>query len=580
MTHRDKKELGATVRDDGVEFRVWAPFAQAVSVLVGVGDSYSHNETVLANDDGYWWGFVRDAKPGQSYYYRIKTPYGDWVNRNDPRALQLTVSENGESIIADPNFDWEDVEQPMIPKNKQVIYELHVGTFNRPDASTGGTFTTAIEKLDYLKELGVNMIELMPITAMATSHGWGYAPNHLFAVENAYGGRRGLLEFVKAAHQKGIGVILDIVYNHVNGDSLWQFDGWNENGRGGIYFYNDDRGDTPWGSRLDYGRSEVRQFILDNVKMWLTDYKLDGLRLDSTIFMRNKKGQNNDPYNDIGEAWSLFQEINQLARKINPNVTMIAEDATNEYITKDIGSGGAGFDAQWSVVFPSAIRSRFGMSSGTDLTDEIQRFYNGEPFQKVVFGDSHDSAANGNARLNESTTPGNPSSVFARQRLIIANAIALTTPGIPMILQGEEFTQGGYFNDWQMLDWQKTEQFAGIVQAHHDLIQLRKNQPGLFGGSINVFHSDAKNNLVAYHRWQNGGPDDDTIVVINFSDIRHKEYELGLPVSGDWRVVFNSSWKGYSPDFNETAVTTVSTNDQQKIKIPLADYNVLILVRQ
>ncbi len=129
---------------------------------------------------------------------------------------------------------------------KAVIYELHVGTFNKPDASTTGTFATVVEKLDYLKELGINTIELMPVTSMAMSHGWGYAPNHIFSIEAAYGGRHGLLELVKASHEKGISVILDVVYNHFYLETdLWQYDGWSENNRGGIYFFNDERGDTP-----------------------------------------------------------------------------------------------------------------------------------------------------------------------------------------------------------------------------------------------------------------------------------------------------------------------------------------------
>lgn len=587
MTHRNKKGLGATVREDGVEFRVWAPFAQFVSVFVGE-PFFDDKETILESEaNGYWSGFAADAKPGQEYHYHIQTPSGDWVNRNDPYARQLTVSDNGKSIIHDPSFDWENTQQPIISKDEQIIYELHIGTFNRPDAATGGTFQTAIEKLDYLKDLGITTIELMPVTAISNSHGWGYAPTHLFAVENSYGGRHGLLEFVKAAHQRGLAVILDVVYNHFVGDNMWQFDGWSENGRGGIYFYNDERGDTPWGARPDYGRPEVRQFILDNVAMWLTDYQLDGLRIDSTIYMRNTKGQNDDPAHDLADAWSLFQEMNRLAHKINPHVTMIAEDTSaNEYITKSVNEGGAGFDAQWGTSFPLAIRARFAMDAYNyhgSLEDELRETYNGRAYEKVIFGDSHDTAGNGSARLNESTTPGNAESVFARQRVLIANAITLTAPGIPMLLQGEEFMQEGNFNDWQMLQWEKTSQFAGIVQAHRDLMRLRHNidgtTAGLSGESINVFHNDSENNIVAYHRWQNGGVDDDTIIIINFSDLRHEYYELGMPSAGNWQVRFNSSWRGYSTDFNETSVLNVTTNDQQKIGFELADYNVLILSR-
>lgn len=587
MSHRNKKGLGATIHEDGVEFRVWAPFAQAVTVFVGE-PFFDDKETVLQRDDnGEWFGFVEGAKPGQEYRYHLQTADGTWIDRNDPYARQLTVSDNGKSIIHDPSFDWEHVSQPSFSKDEQIIYELHVGTFHRPDAATTGTFQTAIEKLDYLKDLGITTIELMPITAISNSHGWGYAPTHLFAIEATYGGRHGLLSFVKAAHERGLAVIVDVVYNHFVGDNMWQFDGWSENGRGGIYFYNDERGDTPWGARPDYGRPEVRQFILDNVTMWLTEYQLDGIRVDSTIYMRNTEGHNDDPAHDIADAWSLLQDINHLAHRINPQVTMIAEDSSaNEYITKAISEGGAGFDAQWSTTFPLAIRARFAMDAYNyhgGVEDELRKTYNGRSFDKVIFGDSHDTAGNGSARLNESTTPGNAESVFARQRVLIANALTLTAPGIPMLLQGEEFMQEGNFNDWQMLEWDKTERFAGIVQAHRDLMRLRRNVEGSTAGlsseSINVFHNDSDNNILAYHRWQNGGVDDDTIVVVNFSDVRHEYYEITAPIDGDWVVRFNSSWSGYSPDFNETPITTIGSSEQRRLGFPLADYNVVILSR-
>jgi 1,4-alpha-glucan branching enzyme len=585
MGHRALHLLGSHLSDDGADFRVWTPFADAVSVLIET-DFQWHETTLKSEENGYWSGSVNDVKAGKAYKYRITTRDGRVIERNDPRARQLTVSDNGVSLIVDQDFDWEDVESPQIPKEKQIMYELHVGTFNRPDAATSGTFYTAIEKLNYLKKLGVNMIELMPVTSMATSNGWGYAPNHIFSVENSYGGRRGLLDFVKACHSLGIGVILDVVYNHFSTQTeLWQFDGWSENGRGGIYFYNDERGDTPWGGRPDYGRPEVRQFILDNVTMWLTEYHIDGLRVDSTIYMRNTKGSDGGPATDIPEAWSLMQDMVRLAHKISPHIMMVAEDNSgNEYITKPINEGGAGFDAQWGLGFPYALRAMLnigGWQSSDSLGKELQHNYNGQGFQKVIFSDSHDTAANGSVRLNEAATPGNAGSVFARQFGLLANAIMLTAPGIPMLLQGQEFMQDGNFNDWQMLDWDKTTQFAGIVLAHEHLIGLRLdvygNTTGLTGANINIFHQDNENRVIAYHRWLRGGTHDDVIVIANFNDRRFKTYELNLPVSGTWQVRFNSSWKGYSPDFNETESTSITTGENNRIGIALADYNIVIL---
>jgi 1,4-alpha-glucan branching enzyme len=589
MGHHSQKNLGAHVHSDGVDFRVWAPFAKKVALLQWL--EFEWGETPMQSDGkGYW--FIQDvqAEPGQMYKYRITTESGEVLDRNDPYARQLTVSDDGASVIVDPSFDWGDTENfTTVPKNKAVIYELHIGTFNKPDASTTGTFETAIKKLDYLASIGVNYVEVMPVTSMAMSHGWGYAPNHIFSVENAYGGRHGLLEFVKACHEKGIGVILDVVYNHFFSESdLWRYDGWSENGQGGIYFFNDERGNTPWGGRPDYGRPEVRQFILDNVAMWLNEYKVDGLRLDSTIYMRNIDGNNDKPDLDIPEAWSLLGEINELAHKINPQALMIAEDnSTNNGIVKAVKDGGMGFDAQWEVGFPHVVRDTIGITQNDSqpplqgVEYELGHSYTGTAFDKVIFGDSHDTAANGSSRLNEAITPGNAESLSARQRVLLASAITLTAPGIPMLLQGQEFMQEGAFNEWKMLEWDKTEQFAGIVLAHQHLINLRLNKfdntRGLIGQYTALIHRDDINSVIAYHRKDQGGPGDDTVILVNFGDQRFEHYELTFPSKGTWRVRFNSSWKGYNVDFHESKVDTVEVGDDRRGIVILSDYSTLIL---
>lgn len=587
MGHHTQHTLGSKLTDKGVDFCVWAPFAKSVSVLVG--DQYHYQETVMDSNEGYWCASVPDAQAGQSYKYKIEAADGRVFEKNDPRARQLTASEEGASVIIDPHYDWEGVAQPIIPKEKHILYELHIGTFNRPDAATGGTFATAIEKLDYLQNLGVTTIELMPVTSIAMSYGWGYAPNYLFSVENAYGGRRGLLDFVKAAHQRGMSVILDIVYNHFYAETdLWQYDGWQENNRGGIYFYNDERGDTPWGGRPDYGRAEVRDFILDNVTMWLNEYKIDGLRVDSTIYMRNTKGPEGDESTAIADAWSLMQAMTKLAHEINPNSLIVAEDSSVEdAMTQPASRGGAGFDAQWGLAFPHTIRTLLKLEEdpyGNTVAGELAHYYNGDAFQKVIFSDSHDTAANGSVRLNEAATPGNAGSVFARQYGLLANALMLTAPGIPMLLQGGEFMQEGNFNDWQMLEWERTTKFAGIVLAHQHLINLRVNRygntTGLTGQFVNVFHDDPANSVIAYHRWHEGGPKDDVLVIANASDQRFDAYELTFPLAGEWHVRFNSSWKGYSQDFNETKAHIITTDDEGVATLPLADYNVIILSQE
>lgn len=567
MRGQHKNEVGAVVKSDGVSFRVWAPFADSVSV---VGSFNDWNETPMQSEnDGYWATTVEHAVPGQEYKFVIHR--GEEVLwRNDPRALHFTISA-GCSVISDSKFDWGDDNFTPVPLEQQVIYELHVGTFNRPDAATMGTFQDVTAKLDYLEKLGVNMIELMPIGSMQSDRGWGYAIDYIYAVESLYGGRYGFLQFVKAAHARGIGVILDVVYNHFGPDEkldLWCFDGWQEDGKGGIYFYNDWRAETPWGNtRPDFGRAEVQQYILDNVRMWLHDCRVDGLRVDSTIFIRNVKGQNDDPANDLSEGWELLQGVTSVARTVRPHAVTIAEDVgANEYITKPVGDGGAGFSSQWELGFPQALRDALASNDPahinlTGVCSELVRRYNDDPLQRIIFTDSHDSAANGSARLNEVLAPGDAEGLFARQQYLLAATILLTAPGIPMLFQGQEFMMPGHFNDWQRLDWGLASKHAGIVEAYRRLIGLRKNLEGNTAGltarNVNLFHVDEDNKVIAYHRWGEGGPKDDVVVVVNFGSRSHDAYGLDFPRNGTWHVRFNSTERHYGADFSHTRVADV-----------------------
>jgi 1,4-alpha-glucan branching enzyme len=190
----------------------------------------------------------------------------------------------------------------------------------------------------------------------------------------------------------------------------------------------------------------------------------------------------------------------------------------------------------------------------TGVIGEIGRRYNDDPWQRVIFTDSHDTAANGSARLNELIAPGKSASLHARRQSLIAATLLLTAPGIPMLLQGQEFMMGGSFSDWLALDWSLAETWSGIVDAHRHLISLRKNvggvSAGLVGKSVNLFHVDEDNKVIAYHRWSQGGPHDDVVVVVNFGEKLHTVYGINFPRSGTWRVRFNSAAKVYSEDFS------------------------------
>jgi 1,4-alpha-glucan branching enzyme len=567
MSGQHKKDVGAIVRRDGVSFRVWAPFATSVAVTGSFNDW--QQQSMGSEGDGYWTTVVQGARAGQEYRYAI-TNGDQYLLKNDPRALQVTTSA-GNSVVVDTHFDWTDQDFKPVEFDKQVIYEMHVGTFYRPDPSTIGTFEDIIAKLDYLQELGITTIELMPISTMSpVREWWGYTPMYIYTVESQYGGRYKLLEFVNAAHERGIAVILDVVYNHLGPTNLdiWQFDGWQEDNKGGIYFYNDWRSVTPWGdTRPDFGRHEVRDYILDNVRMWMYDCHLDGLRVDSTIYIRNANGHNDAPDTDLADGWRLLQQINEVARKLNPGVFTVAEDiGANDYITKPNSVGGAGFSAQWELNFPQVLREALGSSDPRNISlagilGEVGRRYNDDALQRVIYTDSHDSAANGSARLNEVIAPGKATGLFARHQSLIAAVLTLTAPGIPMLLQGQEFMMSGNFNDWEGLEWQNAETYKGIVAAYRQLIALRKNIRGISAGltarSINLFHVDEHNKVIAYHRWQNGGPKDDVVVIINFGNNAFTDYSMSFPRNGKWHVRFCSTDTKYSEDFGGVAVPDI-----------------------
>lgn len=587
MAGGKRKKLGAIAHSKGVTFSVWAPLAQNVAVLLPyASEDNSHHVAMERDNEGIWSVTIPGVEIGHYYKYLITNNHGEQVVRNDPRARTLTASGDGSSVVVGNDFDWGDDFFMPLAKSQQVIYELHIGTFNRPDPSTLGTFDSAIEKLDYLQELGVNMIELMPVTSMSFSYGWGYDVQSIFAIENSFGGRRGLMKFVKECHLRGIGVIADVVYNHLFQSDIWQFDGWTDELPGGIYFWNDERTHTPWGSRPNYTEKQVRRYILDSVAMLMNEYRLDGLRLDSTIYLRNQNGTE-DHTAEIDGSWSLLQDITELAHRLRPGSIIIAEDiGSNEWLTKPKADGGAGFDAQWRLAFPFALYRSLGVDipdNQADLNEELLHTFGGNPFSRVIFSDSHDTAANGRARLNEVVAPRRGKDSKAQQELLLANAIVLTAPGIPMLLQGQEFVQDGSFSDWQDLDWKNLETHGNIVQAHQDLISLRTNQTGksagLQGSSIAIFHVNHQDHVLAYHRWNCGGPGDDVIVIAHFGTTAFANYDIKLPVAGSWQYNFNSrDYHDNHPEI-ELSQDVVTTAHDGTCTIKLHPRQVVILTR-
>ncbi|MDF2234751.1 alpha-amylase family glycosyl hydrolase [Albimonas sp. CAU 1670] len=552
--------MGAAAQAEGASFRVWAPNADAVFVVGEFNDWADEADPMVRGDDGCWSATLPHAAEGQRYRFRILN--GDQVlSRIDPWARALTSSV-GDGIVCAPRSAPEDgFARP--DWNRLVIYEMHMGTFHRSDPERPGGFAEAVEKFDHLRKLGVNAIQVMPIAEFAGDLSWGYNPAHIFAVEIAYGGPDAFRDFVAKAHAAGFAVIMDVVYNHLGPSDLdlWQFDGWSEEGKGGIYFYNDHRSDTPWGdTRPDYGRAEVRDFIRENALHWLGGYGVDGLRFDMTLYIRTISGDEGNEADAIPEGWSLMQEINAAVADRFPGRITIAEDLRlNHAMTASVEAGGAGFGAQWDAGFVHPIRAVLIAMADEDrsmqaVVDALCADYNGDPFQRVIYTESHDEVANGQARVPHEIDGEGAPGWAAQKRSTLGAALMFTTPGIPMLFQGQEFLQGDWFDDAVPLDWDMNDTFRGVTRLYRDLIALRLDREGgaagLSGRQVEVLMMDEARKLVVFHRRDDGREGDEGVIVaLNFAHLPAEDVTVPLPGGGTWRLRLNTDWDGYSKDF-------------------------------
>ena len=580
--------MGSVVYSGGVTFRVWAPNATTVAVA-GDFNSWSGTANPLAAESsgGLWSVDVGTAAVDDEYKFVID---GTLWN-NDPWARRLTNSSGNSIVVDDSGYSWTSFTGPSW--DEMVIYEMHIGTFNDTAGGNPGTWDSAVSKLGHLEDLGVNAVEVMPICEFASDFSWGYNPAAPFAPESIYGTPTDMRDFIDECHQRGIAVLIDVVYNHLGPSDLdmWQFDGWSTGGMGGIYFFQDWRASTPWGdTRPDYGRTEVRSFLKENALYWLTDLNADGLRWDSTVNIRT---QNNGSGGDISDGWSLMQYINNEIDSPYAGKISIAEDLQNNaWLTKTTGAGGAGFDSQWDAQFVHPIRDAIIVSSDSSrnmysVRDAITHNYNSSALQRVIYTESHDEVANGSSRVPEEIWPGNASSWYSKKRSTLGAGIVFTSPGIPMIFEGQEFLEDGYFADTDPIDWSKASTNSGIVDLYTDLIALRRNTAGhtagLRGANVNVHHINNTAKVIAYHRWQNGGAGDDVIVVANFSSTAYSSYNIGFPSSGIWKVRFNSDWSGYDSGFdntasnNTTAVSGSKDGMSYNANVGIGPYTVIVL---
>jgi maltooligosyltrehalose trehalohydrolase len=427
--------------------QVWAPDARTVEVEVAEG----RHPMAASSEDGWWSIHLQSVTHEVDYLFRLDR--GDPLS--DPRSLRQPFGIDGPSRTYDHSaFRWSDVSWRGVPLHGSIVYELHVGAFTHD-----GTFDAAIRKLPHLKDLGVDIVELMPVAAFPGHHGWGYDPVNLWAVHEPYGGPDGLKRLVDACHASGLAVLLDVVYNHVGpGSTLAAF---------GPYFT--DAHSTPWGPAINLDQknsNEVRAFLISNALSWLRDYHVDGLRLDAVDMLRDRRA--------IHFLEELAVEVQALAGQLRRELILIAESsANNSQMVAPREAGGYGLTAQWNNDFHHAVHVAITGEKHGRYCEFGSVAVLAKTLTRVFFHDGTWSAfrrRNHGRPVDVSRTPayrflgylqnhdqiGNRaigdriSAVASTELLKVGAGLMLTAPYTPMLFMGEEWganTPWQYFTD-------------------------------------------------------------------------------------------------------------------------------------
>lgn len=567
----------------GVVFRVWAPNASSVGVPGEFnGWNTSANMLVSEGANGIWSGWVSSASVGDEYKFHLSG--SSW--KNDPRSRD-TVNTTDNSIVGSDgsDYNWQASGWVTPDHEEMIIYELHVGTFSGNGDGVGNypaTFRDIVDAhLTDLLAFNVNMVELMPIHEFPGGQSWGYNPVHFFAPESNYGSPDDLRYLVDTLHQNDIGVILDVVYNHTSttDNNLWDFDGPSN-----IYFFGlGCEGSTPWGNtRPRYTEPEVRDFITDNARYWIEEFRMDGLRVDATWEMRGY-------CNEAGEGWLLMGDIVDAVKAANPRAIVIAEELpNNDLVTTPQGSGGAGYDAQWGDDFNDSFRAQFSTINGggdpdmTDLAAAIEHSGFGRPNDEVVkYVESHDEAGN-DTRITRVIDSSDPFSARARGLSMIGGGLSILSPGIPMLFQGQEFLEDKPFNDGfaDRIWWGFLGPYSGVRDFYGDLCDYRRNRGSLRADAgIQMIQVNDGAEVIVFQRFDLSG--DVILVAANFSATDFGNYLVGAPSTGTWHELINSESSAYggSGATNGDVVASGDARDGQPatLDLHLPPYSLVVM---
>ena len=584
------KALGAQVKRDetgallGTAFSVWAPNAQAVS-LIGDHNYWDRNTHQMYRNgtSGIWEIFVADVSAGTKYKFAVCGIDGRWVDHADPMARATEIPPLTASVVEESTYSWND--QAWIQKRAEFqswrsavsVYEVHLGSWK-----IGLSYKElAVELVDYIQQQGFTHVEFLPVTEHPYGPSWGYQVTSFFAPTSRFGSPDEFKFLVDALHNAGIGVILDWVPAHFPKDewALAKFDGT------ALYEHADPRlGEHPdWGTLIfNFGRNEVRNFLVASALYWLTEYHIDGLRVDAVASMlyldySREEGQwlpNINGGRENLEAVKLLQEATSTAYKTHPGIMMIAEESTAwSGVTGDTSNGGLGFGFKWNMGW---------------MHDTLQ-YLQHEPIHRVFHHNeltfsilyawsenfmlplSHDEVVHGKGQL-VNKFPGDRWQKVATLRALYGFMWA--HPGKKLIFMGSEFAQNDEWSESAGLQWHLTEyaEHQGVQRVVADLNSLYKQTAALWEKDTNpegfswLVNNDGAANVVAFTRWDDHSSP--LVSVTNFSPVPHESYQLPFPTSGTWTEMLNTDDSAYGGSGVRNDQVVVSESQIATVRIP------------